>query len=1308
MIRFVKGIFSSSIPVPTSSNIVKEEEEEEEEEEELDTDAQDNTEIQDSHKDQDRAPSAHAHADTDAMDTSSIVNGTPRLGNGQFATSSAVKGSSGNKNKGKMSLRQIKNQKKKERKRKKRDGLDSSVIDSSVVDSSVMGEDGGGRGMEGEDDNGAPDMEAEKGSVSNGAVEVEESFVSPDLSRTLSNIFGDVPVTKPVVEEPKLKKSKKSNRASKKLLKAEAIEANGFTSQLPQEPEPMEEETQDMQTLIRTEQLAKSKEKKQKNSKKPTSAVNTTESYGSNLQSQSDDLGLVEKIKKAKQKARLSLRKPSQESIAALQDEDDSAVLLHQPLTPALFNHSRPQSPIRPTQEDIAEAEAQIQSSAWSTGHVGPDPEEDNDEEEPVQPSKKALGKRKVSNTAVESTAKRRKSKDKVEATAKLTEYGFVASSAPSPDNAANPLDRSRSASHDTSELARTVASMYASQMEEERTSLLPEIAASSSLALNSSQQRRPTPAFTPVNPRRPLAAVVIPAMKPFELSPSSQPHPESESELPQKAPTSTERGKRRLPIGEPESSQAKGKVVKTPKRNSMVSKRLGKSTTPKSSTAKAKTPKSRTPKIPRSSQVTPASKGARIPEDDVRTIADAVESYREEYDLKQPDLNDIIQGLATNENGRRFWAYMYEEVPHLPKPKVQSHCRRNFHNFEARGSWTAEADQDLRDAYERNPGKWKQIGGELNRFSEDCRDRWRNYLVCGDNQKKDIWDKEEEETLKEVVEELLELVRKGEGRSSKDAKKDDYTQLDWLKVSEMMRHTRSRLQCLTKWKNILEREDADTEDLVAFQPISKANWRLEEAETVARRMRAPEKLELLYLIRDSKAGKEGKIPWQTIQQDLRIKSRKMALRVCYRNLKEHIPDNEDMKLQDIVSALIDLYEAAAPAEPKGFKSFVSPARYNKSSKQRSVSKRVSRDEEDEEEEDENDNGEGSSTTKKRRTSSAKGNNGGGPSTQPARLRLAKGRKAAMLSEMDHDNDRTPPKKSSKKLRSRMKATGQKESQETAADAAESADEISEAFQAVKSSPARSPRVAKKPIMAARTSRSSKRLSEHRVFESDDDAEPSVVEPTSRKPASRSERDDHFDENIQPDKEVQQEDDDVQLDEEMQQDDEGQPYLNLPHHEQEIPESDINMGNAPATNGHLDSEYEDEDEEYPSTNHGTASVDLDEPHSITANGFPDDNDNHSVDEESVDYTRFRSESVEADTLHEKLPGQMNLFGNGNGHHDEDGDEDDESDVGLGTKSRFQRSGSISSDGISSDASSIPHTSKVKKGGKPAMEGSPEL
>ena len=1186
---------------------------------------------------------------------SSVVNKTPKVVNGEPASSSAVK-SRGKKNKSKDAndARRIKNQKKKERKKQKK--RDASAVGSSAMESSVMGEEIEARGMEGRGGNSAV------------AADEDQSFISPDLSKTMMNLFGDEPAKGKPADAPKPKKVKKAKVPSKKQLNAQALEVNGLASQVPEAPEPVEEETQDLQTLIRKEQQAKRKaEKAQK-----TAPAVESESSRSNRRSHSAELSLVEKIKKAKQKARSSPRKPSQESIAALQDEDDPDALLHQPLTPALITHSRPHSPNQPTAEDIAEAEAQIQSNAWSTGEVDPDPE-DNDEE-PVRPSKKALGKRKASNTAVEPNAKRKKSKETAEATPRLTTYGFVAGTAPSED--ASLRHQSPPLSPDTTMLAQGAASLYASQMETERTSPVPEVPVSSSIAIASSQQRRPTPAFTPVNPRRPLAAVVIPApaKDPYELPPSSQPHPESEPELPQKAPPSTERRKRRLPTGEAESSKVNGSGKSTQGRKSVVANRAVKAMTPKSSASKAKTPKSKTPKAPAGSQATPASKGHRLPASDVEEIDAAVKLYKEDNDLEEFDFNAIVQGdVANKETVKQFWAYMSEQVPDVPKTKLQNHCRRNFHNFEARGTWTEEADQDLRDAYERNPGKWKQIGAELNRFSEDCRDRWRNYLICGDKQKKATWDKEEEEQLRDVVEELLALIREGENREPDDFKEDDYNKLDWVRVSAMMGHTRSRLQCSTKWKKIQEREDAGIEDPVAFRPISKAPWRLEDAEKNARKMKARDKLDLLYQIRETKAGSEGKIPWYQIQQELGLKHRKMALRVCYRNLKEHVPDSDDMKLQDVVSTLIDLYEAAAPAEPPGFRRFFSPARYNKSEKRKSSSRSGSQDNDGN---DENDSDDGPSKVKKRRTSNAKSgrDNGEGPSTQQPRLHLGKGRKAAMLSEMDHDNDGTPPKKSSKKLRSRMKRSGQKESQETAASQAESADDLGAAFEAVKSSQAKSPRVAKKPLMAARTSRSSKRLSAYRAYESDTDEEPVPAEEPTPKPAARSRREEQADE-------------DAQSDEESPEANEKQPSLDLPRLRQEVPESDINMGDAPPpVNGYSGSEYDEEDEDLPSNTHDQESIDLDaELHIETSNGLPNGMENDSADDESDDYhrTRVRSESIDLDNT--PRAGLLNGFN--------DEDSDDESAVGLGPSggngNRILRSPSAESDGVSSDASSIP-------------------
>ncbi|KAH8789939.1 hypothetical protein F5882DRAFT_235097, partial [Hyaloscypha sp. PMI_1271] len=232
------------------------------------------------------------------------------------------------------------------------------------------------------------------------------------------------------------------------------------------------------------------------------------------------------------------------------------------------------------------------------------------------------------------------------------------------------------------------------------------------------------------------------------------------------------------------------------------------------------------------------------------------------------------------------LWKHIYEEVPDIPRRQIQQLCRRRFHNFEARGSWTDEQDQELREAYEKYPNKWKQIGETVHRFPEDCRDRWRNYLVCGDNMRKDAWDKEEEERFKEVVQECIEMVREMKRVSTdpRDKAKSDDSLVDWNVVSQKMDHTRSRLQCINKWKKIKDREEVH----------------------VARKMKAKEKLLLLYAVRESGAGREGKIPWKRVQEDVPGKPRKMAMRVAFRQMRQHIEDNEDMALQDIVDLLID------------------------------------------------------------------------------------------------------------------------------------------------------------------------------------------------------------------------------------------------------------------------------------------------------------------------------------------------------------------------------------------------------------------
>ncbi|CAL3969729.1 unnamed protein product [Diplocarpon coronariae] len=1071
-----------------------------------------------------------------------------------------------------------------------------------------------------------------------------------------------------VVTKDKSKKECRKVRASKKQSKVAALESGDHTQAV--EPTGYEQESQDLVSAMRKKQLTN--EAQEKESKKKSLADETTSTVQESKDGASSALGQLQessklpvKIKKVKKKAQKNPQKRSQDE-AAFQNADDSAGLLHLTSTPATCVHSRSQVAAH---DDVAELDAQVRSNVKVASQPGA---EEDHQQEPEQPSEKTLGKRKASVTVMKSKSKRRRSKDSAMKRAELASHGFVSSQVATPANTVisqTPLSHSQPVIHDPVTLGETAAKLYASQMENERN--LPALSDTSSPGpppsrdfLASSQQKRATPDYIPAYLRKAPAALVDPTESdPYELPPSSQPEPQPEPEtqpesepgvkpaeqsgdepealrLLSAAPKSSESRKRRLPTGEPESSQVQPTLKNLkPKDRSSKTMELEKI------------------KTPSSSEADPATKGARIADNDARVIIDAVELYRDMNDLDQRDVNKIIQEDATIDKNRNFWKFICERVPKVPRVKVMNQCRRKFHNFEARGVWTDEQDKDLKDAYERNPGKWKVIGAQLNRFSQDCRDRWRNYLVCGDNQKKDVWDKEEEERLKMIVNECMLLT------GTKSAN------IDWQNVSSRMDHTRSRLQCITKWKSIQEREAITDEDLSALQPIAKQSWRLEEAEYVAHVMTPGEKLDLLYSIRSTNAGSEGKIPWVRVQQDIGVRAPRMALRVALRNFQEYIDDRERMSLQDIVSALIEIYEEAAPDEPHIF-GFVRPARYNKHDMRESIFV------------EDDDNVDGEPRTIKEGTQPFKvrhdERDSAGPSTHKSRKR--KGRKAAMMAAMEMENDQTPaPKKAPKKLRSRMKGQNEVESQETNSDTANIGDEIIKSFETAKSNQVkgRTPaRKAKKPITKARTS---KHLSEYRVNASEDeDDEQMVLEESipqksrvlsSEYQAGRNEKDRHVSNGFQ--------------------NNDRRHYPDLPQSDEgEVLESDIEMANEhhSAPSGHIQHQdvdgIEDEAEDYSYPTHDQESVDLDKPQSATANRSHNGNfSDYDGEDESGNLPLGREESVDLDTPHNAQPHPTTYYSN-----------DDDEGVGVGANgydSRFVRMATVSS-----SASSIPHTPKV--------------
>lgn len=308
--------------------------------------------------------------------------------------------------------------------------------------------------------------------------------------------------------------------------------------------------------------------------------------------------------------------------------------------------------------------------------------------------------------------------------------------------------------------------------------------------------------------------------------------------------------------------------------------------------------------------------------EDAIQIISEAMENFGRHKDLDSVALNNLVQ-QSTREGGEiatEMWNEIWSQVPDLDKKHVQQFCRRKYHNY-ILGPWSEEQDEELRFAFSRCPNKWTVISSMINRFPEHARLRYRDYIACGTTKKKDVWSLEEEDRLRAVYKDYIEKIREEKAKSQDSAllAASDESLIDWNAISVAMGRTRSRIQCFQKWLTIQYRE-ADEDD-VELAPMAETPWRVQKAVIKADTFTSEDKLRVLYALRECGAAAEDKIPWKTVAKDLDMQfdGRAMAMKVMFRNLRSCVRNHKQMKLQDVLSSIIEAFEAAAPGEPDGF-----------------------------------------------------------------------------------------------------------------------------------------------------------------------------------------------------------------------------------------------------------------------------------------------------------------------------------------------------------------------------------------------------
>lgn len=305
------------------------------------------------------------------------------------------------------------------------------------------------------------------------------------------------------------------------------------------------------------------------------------------------------------------------------------------------------------------------------------------------------------------------------------------------------------------------------------------------------------------------------------------------------------------------------------------------------------------------------ASVSKKLPpmdDEDFEIVTNVLLKHREMHDLSLEEQNDLITGSLTA--SKELFDMICTEFPERDRYALVKSCRRRFNN-QKHGSWSKEEEDDLKFLKQQNQG-WIEIGSNLNRTAEDCRDRWRNFVVCGDKRTTGYWTQDEEDTLKAKVDEALQQIHAEMADTSRhifagpELTHEEASELiDWLEISRRMKHTRSRKQCKAKWARIAAQE-ASTPDNMSL--VVNNGWRQRLARYLCERLTTDDRAGLLAAIEVSNAGRESKVPWATMDisgcsADLKAP---MVRKQLWLTMRDTIEGHESMPLQDIVTKLQD------------------------------------------------------------------------------------------------------------------------------------------------------------------------------------------------------------------------------------------------------------------------------------------------------------------------------------------------------------------------------------------------------------------
>lgn len=319
---------------------------------------------------------------------------------------------------------------------------------------------------------------------------------------------------------------------------------------------------------------------------------------------------------------------------------------------------------------------------------------------------------------------------------------------------------------------------------------------------------------------------------------------------------------------------------------------------------------------------------------EELGALGRVVEEFGDANGMTQHEVNKMIHEVPNKSDpvNQDFWNKADLAIPGRTRKQVVERARRLYHNFEGRGTWTDEQKAELHELLEQHGQKasypWVEIAAAINRDQKDVRDYWRNHYLVYGTQVKSRWNKEEEERLKEVVEEALSKIRimrenNDQRRPHSRAKAaDEEALLDWQQISAAMDLTRSRQQCKWKWTDMREKGLVGDDSIVLpTQPRSSAgaggsgkrlhaiSEELASAREDYHNMSDEDKFRLVDAIHDSGALSDGRIRWATlVDERFRVKWKRPTLKLVWYRLRRTVQDHEYQDVERNARFLVNYY----------------------------------------------------------------------------------------------------------------------------------------------------------------------------------------------------------------------------------------------------------------------------------------------------------------------------------------------------------------------------------------------------------------